>query len=203
MNRPIITVVVVLASVILTACGGSSGGGNSYSPGASSGAADSPSNNSTSSAPLPSAGPGETPPNFKVAFIGDQGAKGSSRAVLLLIKNEGAQMIIHSGDFDYNSDPSQWDSQITDALGASFPYFASVGNHDVSKWAGYQQKLLQRLGRVNGASCTGDYGVNAACSYGGLFFILSGAGTLGSGHADFIKNNLAQDSFDLAHLLLA
>src|SRR6266545_1887865 len=60
----------------------------------------------------------ETPPNFRVAFIGDQGLRGSSRAVLQLIKDEGAQMVIHSGDFDYKNDPARWDAQITQVLGA-------------------------------------------------------------------------------------
>src|SRR6266508_4439963 len=101
----------------------------------------------------------ETPANFRVAFIGDQGLGGSSRAVLQLIKSEGARMVIHSGDFDYKNDPERWDDQITQVLGASFPYFASIGNHDVKHCSGYRDKLLQRLSRVEGASCRGDYGV--------------------------------------------
>ena len=46
---------------------------------------------------------GDPPPvNFKVAFIGDQGLHANARAVLNLIKNEGADAVIHSGDFDYH-----------------------------------------------------------------------------------------------------
>lgn len=39
----------------------------------------------------------ETPPNFKVAFIGDQGLKASSRAVLDLIRVEGSDMVLQRG----------------------------------------------------------------------------------------------------------
>ena len=80
-------------------------------------------------------------------------------------------------------------------LGVSFPYFASVGNHDRVEWGGYQQKLVERLARIiPGATCAGDYGVNSACSYQGLFFILSGAGTLGTAHDTYIRDQLAQDN---------
>ena len=136
----------------------------------------------------------ETMPNLKVAFIGDQGRGSSARAVLELIRDEGAVMVLHQGDFDYSDDPEAWDGLISGVLGPSFPYFASVGNHDVNAWAGaegYQQKLLDRLSRIPGARCVGEYGVKAACTYQGLFFILSGAGTLGSGHAAYIREQLA------------
>ena len=135
-----------------------------------------------------------TPPNFKVAFIGDQALGVDSIAVLQLIKDEGANMVIHSGDFDYEDDPDAWDQQVNEILGPDFPYFASIGNHDVKKWSGYQGKLVERLERINGASCQGDLGVNSACNYKGLFFILSGVGTKGSGHVSYIKNQLANDN---------
>ncbi len=140
----------------------------------------------------------QTPPGFKVAFIGDQDVGGSARAVLSLIDAEGADMVLHQGDLGYGdeSDPQRaidWDAQITDILGADFPYFASVGNHDTGNWPTYRQLLLDRLALVPGANCSGDYGVAAACSYQGLFFILSGAGTMGSDHAAYIRAQLAQD----------
>jgi len=75
----------------------------------------------------------------------------------------------------------------------AYPYFASVGNHDEPVWSGYQQKLIDRLARIDGAVCTGDIGVKASCTYNGLFFILSGAGTMGSGHANYIRDQMAAD----------
>ena len=125
-----------------------------------------------------SAGPSTTP-GLKVAFLGDQGLNANSKAVLQLIENEGADMVLHLGDFDYADRPDLWDQQITDILGANFPYFAVIGNHDVKKWlstGGYRQKLQERLARV-GATCTGEVGIKAACRYQGLFFLLSGVGT--------------------------
>jgi hypothetical protein len=138
-----------------------------------------------------------TTQNLKVAFIGDQGSGSNADAVLQLIKNEGAHMVLHQGDFDYSDNPDAWDQKITNNLGANFPYFASIGNHDDSSWTGtngYQAKLQARLSRISGASCSGDLGVNSACHYQGLFFILSGAGTMGSGHDVYIRDQLAQDN---------
>ncbi|MBI2337477.1 MAG: metallophosphoesterase [Deltaproteobacteria bacterium] len=141
--------------------------------------------------PTPTPTP-ETPENFTVAFIGDQGLGSDSQAVLQLIEDEGADMVLHQGDFSYNDDPDTWDQQINDILGDSFPYFASIGNHDEAAWSGYQQKLQTRLDKISGASCSGDLGVQAACTYQGIFFILSGVGTMGSGHEDYITTQLAQ-----------
>ncbi len=135
-----------------------------------------------------------TPPNFKVAFIGDQGLGPNSVAVLELIKDEGASMVIHSGDFGYEDNPDDWDQQINDVLGSNFPYFASIGNHDVKAWNEYQKKLYERLDEIPDANCTGDLGVKASCHYQGLFFILSGAGTMDSNHDVYIKDSLSKDS---------
>ena len=132
-----------------------------------------------------------TPRNFKIAFIADQGLTTGSKAVLQLIKDERVDMVLHQGDFDYIDDPYSWDEQINETLGPDFPYFASIGNHDLLAWPGYQQKLQDRLDRIDGAVCDGELGVKSACVYQGIFFILSGAGTLGSDHADFIRDQLA------------
>ncbi len=138
---------------------------------------------------------GTVPPaNFTVAFIGDQGATSSALAVLALIQSEGADMVLHQGDLDYEDDPTAWDRRINDVLGADFPYFASIGNHDTGAWTGYQQKLLDRLARIPEATCSGDLGVKSSCSYQGLFFILSGVGTKGVDHDAYIRNELLHTS---------
>lgn len=136
-----------------------------------------------------------------VAFIGDQGSGEGARAVLNLIKAEGTDLVLHQGDFDYDGDPESWDGLITSILGADFPYFASVGNHDVDRFYGadgYQAKLQSRLSKVASADCFGDLGVQSACTFNGLFFILSGVGTIpeqpdNPKHVAFIQNQLAQD----------
>ena len=119
------------------------------------------------------------PPDFTVAFIADQGLHADSRAVMGLIRDEGADMVLHQGDFDYLDYPDGWDQQINDVLGPAFPYFASIGNHDVAAWGDYQRKLQARLDRVDSAVCTGDLGVKSTCRYRGLFFVISGAGHSG------------------------
>ncbi len=95
--------------------------------------------------------PTATTPNFKVAFLGDQGLNADAVAVLQLVQSEGADMVLHQGDFGYNEadsqTPTNWENQINSILGANFPYFGSVGNHDVGHWAQYQQLLQDRLDR--------------------------------------------------------
>ncbi len=136
-----------------------------------------------------------------VAFIGDQGLTSNSRAVLRMIKQQGTDMVLHQGDLSYRRDADAWDAMINDILGEDFPYFASIGNHDRRAWRGprgFQAKLRARLARIEGARCSGDLGVRSACSYRGLFFILSGIGTEPKGSADaprhvaYIKDQLAQ-----------
>ena len=97
--------------------------------------------------------------DLRVAFIGDQGLSPNAIAVLNLIKDEGAQMVLHQGDFDYRDDPDKWDRQISDVLGSDFPYFASIGNHDMRQLNGYQEKLYDRLKKNPDAVCNGDLGV--------------------------------------------
>ena len=95
----------------------------------------------------------QTDANLRVAFIGDQSLSPDAIAVLNLIKNEGTDMVLHQGDLDYavdpaTPDPDAWDRMISDVLGDDFPYFASVGEHDDTKWNEYQQKLHDRLKKI-------------------------------------------------------
>ena len=131
-------------------------------------------------------------PELRVAFIGDQGLGPNAIAVLELIKDEGAQMVLHQGDFDYKDDPGKWDRQISDVLGSDFPYFASIGHHDVNAWSGYQKKLNERLVKNSDAVCNGDLGVKSSCSYRGLFFLLVAPGdyTSNSDYDSFIQKQL-------------
>lgn len=143
--------------------------------------------------------PGSLQP-LTVAFIGDQGLKRGAREVLLLIEAEGADLVLHQGDLDYRDDPNSWDDLVSRILGRDFPYFVSIGNHDIKSWRGrngYQSKLRARLNRVPAATCSGDLGVRSSCTFGGLFFILSGVGTLPDqpddpDHVAYIRDQLAQ-----------
>lgn len=137
-----------------------------------------------------------TTPGLKVAFISDQGTGSDSEAVLKLIESEGADLVLHQGDLDYEAGSNIWESMITKTLGADFPYFVSVGNHDGAEWSGYQSMLTARLQKVPEANCEGDLGVKSACTFRGLFFILSGVGERGSGHESYIREQLTRSKHE-------
>ena len=136
---------------------------------------------------------GSVPPDFKVAFIADQGLGSNSTAVLRLIRDENADMVLHLGDFDYENDPEKWERQINGILGPDFPYFAVMGNNEVELEDDYRKKLRERLGKIKDVKCVGDLSVASACYYGGLFFILSGVGTGGHGHPKMSPKVLPMD----------
>lgn len=73
----------------------------------------------------------------KVAFIGDSGNGSAFGKVLDLVKAEQVDGVVHNGDFDYGLDPDGFFATVDGKLGASFPYFASVGNHDAPAWDSY------------------------------------------------------------------
>ena len=139
------------------------------------------------------------PGNFKIAFFGDQGLGPDSVAVLDLVLQEGAEAVVHTGDFDYANDPAAWEAQIDATLGADFPYFASAGNHDAAAFygpGGYQEYLGARMQRL-GIVWEGDLGVQSSFEYGGIFFVLTAPkefGAEGDGYHDlYIRDQLAAD----------
>ena len=143
----------------------------------------------------------QTPPaNFRIAFIGDQGLGPNAVAVLNLIKREGAQVVMHSGDLDYLNDPAAWDAQINGILGANFPYFVSIGNHDELAWSGpngYQKFLEDRFNRL-GITWSGRLGVRSSFHYKGIFFVVTPPGITSGfddGRSDlYIRDQLVSDN---------
>jgi hypothetical protein len=113
-------------------------------------------------------------------------------------------MVLHQGDMDNNEEgsdsPEIFDQLINDVLGENFPYFITIGNHDLWTWDdpnGIQELFEARLARIEGAECIGEYGEMAACTYNGIFFIQSGVGTSGGSndeHASYIQEQLSQDN---------
>ncbi|MGH7494262.1 MAG: metallophosphoesterase [bacterium] len=139
---------------------------------------------------------GQTPVNFKIAFMGDQGLRENARAVLNLIKKEGANAVVHLGDFDYEDDPAAWDAQINSILGSNFLYFACAGNHDAHSYygsGGYQEFMIARMKRL-GIRWDGDLGVKSSFVSNGIFFVLTAPDVFGSGHANYIKEQLAKNN---------
>lgn len=97
-----------------------------------------------------------TEPELKVAFIGDAGFDEDMRDVLALIRDEGADMVVHLGDFDYDDDPKGYFAVVDEILGSDFPYFGIPGNHDEDVWPTgcgnangcYAQYLSDRMSRL-------------------------------------------------------
>jgi len=113
--------------------------------------------------------------------------------VLNMVKDEGVQAVVHSGDFDYENSPAVWMDQLESILGDDFPYFASIGNHDNLQWSTYQRLLMAHNLRAN-VSCVGDIGVQATCTFQGLLMVISGVGTRPGDidHDAYITQQLSQ-----------
>jgi 3',5'-cyclic AMP phosphodiesterase CpdA len=133
--------------------------------------------------------------DIKIAIMGDQGLGNNSVAVLKMIKSWEADLVIIPGDFDYVDNPKAFFGQFNDAMGLNFPLLAVPGNHDILCWFdeenGYKVLLNEQLTRSGMAKhCTGDMGINSYCLFNDIIIILSGVGTLGTDHAQYIDNTL-------------
>ena len=141
-----------------------------------------------------------TTPNLKIAFFGDQALGSNAVAVLNLIKQEKADAVLHAGDLDYLDNPAAWEAQINNVLGADFPYFVVIGNHDELAWrgsSGYQQYVINRFNRL-GITWSGNLGVQSVFHFKGLFFVLTPPG-IGNGFDSgqshtYIRDQLAADN---------
>ncbi len=127
--------------------------------------------------------------NFKVAFIGDSGAGSHFQSVLNLIKSEGADMVLHQGDFDYSDGPTKWMGMIDNTLGANFPYFGSDGNHDNWDSDGYAAFFKDRMSRVGLTPPSGSLPPSYAITYNGLKVVFSEE----NGDPTHIDNELRND----------
>jgi len=105
----------------------------------------------------------------KIAFIGDQGIGENSRAVLTLIANEKADLVMIQGDLGYDPDSaSAWNENLTNALGSDFPVLAVVGNHENFEWSKYKGYIQRRIDQNANLDCFGDTGVKAHCKFGNV-----------------------------------
>lgn len=152
------------------------------------------------------------PANFKVAFIGDQGLgssygsdRGNNPDVLRLIKSEGADLVVHSGDFGYDeadpNSPVEWKAQIDDILNSSIPYLSVIGNHDEANWNGtngYGALIQQQVAaaEAKGAICSGTPGLNYACEYNGVYFVFSGSTSTHTTNSTFVDQQLSADNHE-------
>jgi hypothetical protein len=140
-----------------------------------------------------------TPPNFKIAFLGDQGLGPLSVATLNLVVSEGAQALVIPGNLDYANDPAAWEAQLNSTVGPNFPVFALAGNHDEDAWhgtTGYQKTIEARFNRLGIPWC-GSCGVQQSFHYKGIFFVFTTPGLdqlVDLGNNDtYIREQLAAD----------
>lgn len=134
-----------------------------------------------------------TQPNLKVAFIGDSGYGGDFESVLRLIESEEADLVLHQGDFDCVEDPIGFFAKVDAILGSEFPYFASVGNHDVASWAGYAELLQERMARLD--LTLDDPGLSDqkfALTYEGLRMVFVGENGRNAEFAQFLQDQLPE-----------
>jgi hypothetical protein len=143
--------------------------------------------------------------DLKVAFIGDSGYGANFEAVLTLIKNEGAALVLHQGDFDYAHDARGFFAKIDAILGPNMPYLASVGNHDIGSWNAdcadahgcYAQFLQERMARLG--MTTDDPNLDDqmyAVTYRGLKLVFVGQERWASDtqYPRYIQHQLADDT---------
>lgn len=168
-----------------SAQGGAAGSSQGGSAGSSSGGAGGGAGGADSYIP--------TEMGLRVAFFGDQSLSKNARDLLALIRAEQVDMVIHMGDFDYSDNPAAWETLMNDGLG-DLPWFAVVGNHDTAQWSGYQAVIQRKLDKISDVTCVGEPGVKHSCTYKGFKFVLSGIGLLGSGHEDFLRQELGVSS---------
>ena len=145
-----------------------------------------------------------TTPNLKVALIGDTDYQANFEGVLTLIKNEGAELVLHQGDFDYAHDAHGFFAKIDTILGPNFPYLASVGNHDIPSWdtscvdpdGCYAQFLQDRMARIGIVPDDPDLNDKMySVTYGGLKIVFTGEDTAAGDrtYAPYIQSQLASD----------
>lgn len=184
-----------------TTHGGSSGSGHGGSSGSSQGGSAGASSGGAAAGGSGAGGGGTgggsqyipTEMGLRVAFFGDQSLGKDAKDLLALIRAEQVDMVIHLGDFDYGDNPAAWETFMNEGLG-DLPWFAVVGNHDTAKWSGYKAVIQRKLDKISDATCVGEPGVKHSCTYKGFKFVLSGVGLLGSGHEDFLRQELGASS---------
>ena len=128
---------------------------------------------------------------IKIAMFGDQGTTENAKKVLQMVKNEGAELLVISGDFDYKNDPQAWRKMNESILGKDFPIVAVAGNHDEASWKQYQA-ILQAWEANPKLSCSGIAGVDTTCRYKGITIVSTTPGIFNDiNHTQYINSALS------------
>lgn len=132
-----------------------------------------------------------TDPNFKVAILGDTGATSNFQSVIDLIKNEGAQLVLHQGDFAYDNGISNWTGMINDIQNGipTIPYLGSEGNHDSANWSQYASFFNNELSEAGITGVTAN-NKEYAVTYKGLKVVFAKR----RGSSSFINSQLGSSN---------
>ena len=132
-----------------------------------------------------------------------------ARDVLTAAKDNGAELIVHAGDMDYESAPRMWRYFVDETIrNQGMDFLAVKGNHDADGWDGVQNLwsgnpegyAAQLRGTVPArANCRGSYGEDMVCDYGPVAFVLSSVGVEEAGegsdtnrrHYEFLERALS------------
>jgi 3',5'-cyclic AMP phosphodiesterase CpdA len=135
--------------------------------------------------------------SVKVAIYADVGHNENSEKVMKMTKNWGAQISIIAGDFDYDDNPTAFVNMFEQNVGAKAPLLVAPGNHDILKWyephIGYRAlfKKHSKKSKIH-QYCAGDFGIQQYCLIDNMLFVMSGIGTMGSGHVEFLDSVLSR-----------
>lgn len=134
--------------------------------------------------------------SVKIAILGDQGLGENSQKVMGMVKQWGADLMVHVGDYDYLDSPDFFMDQFEGSMGKRFKMLSVPGNHDLLRWfdVGGYRDLLQKQAIKSGVDrhCAGEFGVNRYCYLDNMIFVLSGVGTLGRDHVEFIDETFTR-----------
>jgi hypothetical protein len=142
------------------------------------------------------------PPDLKIAFTGDTDSTDDGRAVMDLIKQQGAHAMVVAGDLNYQSGnrAGKFFGQIDAAL-PDFPVFPARGNHDGS-WnntGAYRDRLTARWNALQEAgevTWSGNPGMKSVVVFKGVT-IATVAPSNGVSHqesADYLRTTFETDT---------
>ncbi len=117
---------------------------------------------------------------LKVGFLGDSDDEANAAQNFRVMREAGVEVVVHNGDYDYNSSPSSWETFLERNVG-SMVFLGTSGNHEDDrlstiwsggkKWKeedGYQSRFFSRLQRDaskgKGVRCSGLDGAGASAA---------------------------------------
>lgn len=97
-----------------------------------------------------------------------------ARDVISSLRDNGAELVVHAGDMDYESAPKMWRHFVDETIrNQGMDYVASKGNHDADGWDGVKwlwsgsDGYAAQLKPTTPWGCEGTYGEDMVCNYKG------------------------------------